>query len=141
MAKTAIIIDGAGVTATFNSLPIADVVAVDFGGFGGRDEIDLTTINQAAFEVGILGDLVEVEDIVITKKSDPAADMAHSLLNKALVIVFKIGKTTQKTGTYWCQFKGCSPSKLERAKSDDVDLTFGVTNLNASLVETGPVIA
>lgn len=141
MAKTAIIIDGAGVTATFNSVPIADVVAVDFGGFGGREEIDLSTIDQTAFEVGLLADLVEIEDIVITKKSDPAADMAHSILNKTLVIAFKIGKSTSKTATYWCQYKGCSPSKLARAKSDDVDLTFGVTNLNASLVETGPAIA
>ena len=141
MAKTAIIIDGAGVTATFNSVPIADVTAVDFGGFGGREEIDLSTIDQAAFEVGILADLVEIEDIVITKKSDPAADMAISTLNKTLVIAFKIGKSTVKSATYWCQYKGCSPSKLGRAKSDDVDLTFGVTNLNASLVETGPVVA
>lgn len=143
MAKTAIIIDGAGATATFNSVPITDINTIQFGLVGNRDEINLTTIDGTSYEVGLLGDLVEVEDIIINKKFDPAADMAHSVLNKTLVIVYKVGKATTKTATYWAQYKGMSNGTVERAPGDgiNVDLTFAVTNLNASLAETGPSVA
>lgn len=143
MAKTSIIIDGASVTATFNSVSISDIVSVSFGLFGERDEINLTTIDATEYEVGLLGDLVSINDIVITKKSDPAAELAHTSDNKTLVIVYKIGKSTTKTATFWAQLKNVSNSTVERAPSDgvNVDLTFAVTNLNASLVETGPSVA
>ena len=141
MSKANIIIDGAGVTATFNSVAIADILSVSFGMIGERDEIDLTTIDATAYKTGRLGDLVGVSDIVINKRSDPAADMGHSLLNKALVIAFKVGKSTSKTYTCWAQLKSVSTGTLERNGSPTVDLTFAVTNLNAALAETGPVIA
>lgn len=143
MSKANIIIDGAGVTATFNSGSISDIVSVSFGVIGERDEIKLTTIDATAYEVGLLGDLCNIEDVVITKKSDPAADMAHSSDNKQLVLAYKVGKSTSKTITYWAQLKNISNSQIERAPGDgvNVDLTFAITNLNASLAETGPVIA
>jgi len=143
MAKSAIIVDGAGVTATFNSIPIADINSVTFCPLGERDEIDLTTIDATTYKVGLLGDLVSVADIVINKKFDPAADMAHTSDQKALAIVYKVGKATTKTMTVWAQLKGVSSGSVERAPADgvNVDLTFAVCNLNASLAETGPAIA
>lgn len=142
MAKTDIIIDGAGATATFNSVGIADINTIAFSLMGERDEIDLTTIDATAYKVGLLGDLTSVQDIVINKKFDPAADMAHSILHKTLVIVFKVGKSTTKTATFWCQYKGMSAGTVERAPGSgiNVDLTFAVCNLNASLAETGPAV-
>ncbi|MFQ3578670.1 MAG: hypothetical protein SNJ71_00840 [Bacteroidales bacterium] len=143
MAKTSIIIDGAGVTATFNSVAISDINSITFCPLGERDEINLTTIDNSNYEVGLLGDLVSVQDIVINKKFDPAADMAHSLDSKQLVITYKVGKSTTKTITFWAQLKSVSVGTIERSPGEgvNVDLTFAVTNLNASLVETGPAIA
>jgi hypothetical protein len=142
MGKTTIIVDGAGVGATFNSVPITDINNVGFSPMGERDEIKLTTLDATDFEVGLLGDLVAIDDVVINKKADPAADVAHTKDNKLLVITYKIGKATTKTATFWAQLKSVSPSTIERAPGDgvNVDLVFAVTNLNASLVETGPVL-
>jgi len=143
MAKSAIIIDGAGVTAKFNDVSIADIVSISFGVHGERDEIDLSTIDATEYMVGLLGDLVGVEDVVITKKADPAAELAHTSDNKNLVIEYYVGKSTKKTLTYWAQLKNVSPSSVERAAADgvNVDMTFAITNLNADLAETGPSIA
>jgi len=143
MAKTAIIVDGAGVAVTFNSLPVADINSISFNAFGERSEIDLTTIDQSAVKVGMLGDLVSISDVVINKKFDPAADMGHSKLCKPLVITYKVGKATSKTLTLWAQLKSVAPGTVERSPANgiNVDMTFAITNLNASLAETGPVIA
>lgn len=85
MAKTSIIIDGAGITATFNSVPIADINSVSFSVFGERDEIDLTTIDATKWKQKLLGDLQKISDIVITKKSDPTNDSAlYSTSSQAL---------------------------------------------------------
>jgi hypothetical protein len=143
MAKTSIIIDGAGVTCTFNSVLLTDVNSVSFSNFGEREEIDLTTIDASTYKVGLLGDLVDVADVTVNKKFDPAADMGHTSDNKTLVIAYKVGKSTSKTLTMWAQLKGVSNSNISRASGDgvNVDMTFQVTNLNASLAETAPVIA
>ena len=143
MSKANIIIDGEGVTVTFNSVAIADIVQVSFGFFGERDEINLTTIDATKYDVSLLGDLMNIEDVVITKKSDPAADLAISTANATLVIAYKVGKNTAKTITYYAQRKSISNSEIERSPADgvNVDVTFAITNLNASLAEIGPVIA
>lgn len=140
MAKADIIISGQGVTATFNSVPIADIVSVSFSLAGERDEIDLTTIDANTVMQGLLGDLVSIEDVVITKKAAPSVDIAISSANAELAIVYKLGNATSKTTTYWAQLRGITEASVERAPSDGVnwDLTFGITNLNATLVETGP---
>jgi hypothetical protein len=142
MAKTSIIIDGEGITATFNSVGITDINTVAFNLSGERDEINLSTIDQTAYETGLLGDLVEISDIVINKKSAPAVDLAHSTDNKTLAITYKVGKSTSKTVTYWAQLKDVAPGTVERAPADgvNVDMTFMPTNLNASLAETGPAV-
>lgn len=143
MAKTSIIISGTGAAVTFNSVPITDINTISFSPMGERAEINLSTLDDADYEVGLLGDLVNIEDIVINKKFDPAAELAHTADNKALVITYKVGESTAKTATFWAQYKGCSASQISRVPGDgvNVDLTFAVTNLNASLAETGPVIA
>lgn len=144
MAKSSIIIDGAGVTVTFNSGLMADVVSVAFGTISGRDEIDLTTIDATTYKVGLLGDLCDVEDVTVTKKFDPAAELALSSDNKTLVIAYKVGKATSKTLTYYAQVAGITPGTVSRAPGDgvNVDVKFAITNLHSTtLAETGPVIA
>lgn len=143
MAKTDIIVSGTDATVTFNDAAIPDVNTITFGVVSERDEINLSTLSNSTYEVGMLGDLVGVEDIVINKKFAPAVDLALTTDNKAMVIAYKVGDSTAKTFTCWAQLKGCSNSNIERAPGDgvNVDLTFAVTNLNASLAETGPVIA
>ena len=143
MAKSDIIVSGADATVTFNSSLIPDINTISFGVVSDRDEINLSTLTNTLYETKRLGDLVGIEDVVINKKFAPALDLALSQDNKSLVIAFNIGESTATTLTLWCQLKGCSNSNVERAPGDgvNVDLTFAVTNLNASLVETGPVIA
>lgn len=142
MAKANIIIDGAGVTATFGSA-IEDINSISFSNYGERKEIDLTTVDETAYKIGLLSDLVAGQDIVINKKFDPAAALAMSTANTALVITYKVGKSTTKTATIWAQLKSISPGLVERAPADgiNVDYTFITTNLNSALVETGPSIA
>lgn len=142
MAKTTIIISASGLTVTLGSTTLGEVVSVAFPLFGDRDEINLTTIDAVKYEQKLLGDLQKLPDIVVTKKSDPTNDAAlHSEDSEALVIGYKIGGSTEKTVTYYAQLKNISPSTIERAPGDgvNVDLTFFVTNLN-ELAEDGPTI-
>jgi len=142
MAKTTIIVDGAGVTATLGGTTIADINSVAFSPFGERDEIDLTTIDATKYKVKLLGDLQKISDIVINKKSDPTNDAAlYSTSSQALVIAYKIGKSGTRNITFYAQLKGISSSTVERAPADgvNVDLTFYVTNLS-TLTETAPAI-
>jgi len=146
MAKTNIIIDGASATVSFNGSAISDVNTIAFSVFGERDEIDLTTLDASGYKVGRLGDLVGIEDVVVNKKFDPAADLAMSTANRPLVIVYKTGKSTTKTLTLWCQLKGTGNATVERAPGEGInhDLTFAVTNMNSltastnTLAERGP---
>lgn len=146
MAKKNIIIDGASATVSFNGSAISDVNTIAFSVFGERDEIDLTTLDASGYKVGRLGDLVGIEDVVVNKKFDPAADLAMSTANRPLVIVYKTGKNTTKTLTLWCQLKGTSNATVERAPGEGInhDLTFAVTNMNSltaatsTLAERGP---
>ncbi len=142
MSKKTIVIDGEGVTATFNDVAIADINTVAFSIRGERAEINLTTIEATAYLVGLLADLQEIEDVVINKKFDPKADYAHTSDNKELVLNYKTGKSLTKIATFWCQLKNAAAATLERGPSDGInhDLAFFVTNLDADFTETGPAI-
>jgi len=146
MAKTTIIIDGAGVTATLGTGGvISDINTISFGVFGERSEIDLTTIDATKFKTKLLGDLQKIQDIVINKKSSPAEDVAlYNTDSESLAIAYKIGKSTNKVITFYVQLKSISPSNVERAPGNgvNVDLTFFVTNIDAkaTMVETAPAI-
>ncbi|MFQ3578669.1 MAG: hypothetical protein SNJ71_00835 [Bacteroidales bacterium] len=142
MSKTSIIIDGAGVTVTFGGTTIEDINSVAFSVFGERNEIDLTTIDATKWKMKLLGDLQKIPDITINKKSDPTNDAAlYGTSSQPLVISYKIGKNTTKNITFYAQLKSISPSSIERAPGDgvNVDLVFYVTNLS-DLTETGPAI-
>lgn len=141
MALADIIVDGENVAVTHNSVAITEILSVQFSLFGERQEIDLTTQAASSYSLGRLGDLVSVKDIVISKLFDPAADLARSKANAALTITFKIGKETSKTATFWAQLKSASAPSLQRGDKPSIELTYAVTNLNASLAETGPALA
>ena len=141
MAKADIIVSGTDATVKFNSgTAMADVNTIAFGVVSERDEINLSTLGNAKYEVLRLGDLVSVEDITVNKKFDPAAELALSDENKALVVEFKVGDASAKTISYWAQVKDVTPGTVERSPGEgiNVDIVFAVTNLNASLVEEGP---
>ena len=143
MAKTAIIIDGEGITATLGSTAINDINTVSFGIGGERQEINLTTIEATKYVQKLLGDLENVTDIIINKKSDPTNDMAlYSTSSETLTITYKIGKSTGKQIEYYAQLKNGSNSVIERtpASGINIDLVFKVTNLN-DFVEDGPTIS
>ena len=144
MARANLIISGTGAGATFNAVPLTEINTISLPSIAGeRVEIDLTTLTDTDYLVGLLSELVENGDVVINKKFDPAADMGHTQENALLLITFKVGESTTKTFTCWAQFNGFSPGTVEREPGDgiNVDLTFVLTNLNGSLVETGPVIS
>lgn len=143
MSKQTIVIDGEGITVTHNSVAMADVNTVSFGIKGEREEINLTTIDAVLYMVGLLSDLEKLEDIVVNKKFDPAADLAMTNDNAELAITYKTGKANTKTITWWAQRKSNANATGERSPSDGInhDVTFYITNLNGSLVETGPVIS
>ena len=142
MSLATIIIDGEGATATLGTTLITDINTIAFSVFGERPEINLTTIDATKWKAKLLGKLQRLSDIVINAKSNPA--LIASLYSKeieTLVITYKIGKSTDKTLTYYAQFKGAGTSSLERAPGDgvNVDLTFLVSNINGT-TETGPAI-
>ena len=142
MAKGDIIIDGGSVTVTLNGTAISDITEVAFSIFGTREKINLTTIDAAKWKTALYSDLQKVEDITITKKSDPVNDAAlYSVDSQALVITYKKGRSTNQAATFYVQLKDISNSDIEREPGDGVnsELTFYVTNL-AALTETGPAI-
>lgn len=144
MSKSSIVISAEGLSVTHNAVAITDMNTVTFSSpKGERDEINLTTIEQTLYKVGILGDLNKIDDIVINKKFDPAADNAMTEDNAELAITYKTGKLSSRTITFWAQRKNNAGASAERGPSDGVnnDVTFFVTNLNGSLVETGPAIS
>lgn len=136
------ILDGQGMTAKFNSVDITELKQVEFSLGGEREVNDLTTANNEEYECSLLSDLKKVSDVVITKLS-AAGDATIVGTNAQLVIGFKEGKTTAKTVTYWAQLKAIKPTKLIVKAKEGIahDLVFHVTNLNATVVVTGPVIA
>lgn len=143
MAKTTIIIDGAGVSATIGGTAVNDIVEVAFGVFGERQPIDLTTIDATKFKTKLYGDLQKLSDITITKKSDPVNDaLLYATDSQAFVLQYKIGKATAKTLTEYVMVKSVGKSKVTRGGADNVDIVCYVTNLDAiaTMVETGPAI-
>jgi hypothetical protein len=142
MALANCILDGAGATATLGSTSITDINSIGFSVAGERPEINLTTIGDTKWKTKLLGALQKVQDIVINCKSNPTLiNSLYSTSSEALVIAYKLSKTTTKNITFYAQFKGASASSLERAPGDgvNVDLNFYVTNLSGT-TETGPAI-
>ena len=143
MSKQTIIIDGAGVSLTIGGTAVNDIVEVAFGVFGERQPIDLTTIDATKYKVKLFGDLQKLADVTITKKSDPVNDaLLYATDSQALVLQYKIGKSTPKTMTEYVMVKSVSKSKVKRGSSDNVDVVCYVTNLDAiaTMAETGPAI-
>jgi hypothetical protein len=141
MSKATIIIDGADVTVEFGAATIGNVNSVAFGLFGERPEINLTTIDATKFKTKLLGDLQKVQDVVVSKKSEPALDAAlYDTVPEALVITYKVGKKDAKVTTFYAQLKNISASSIERAPGDgvNVDLNFFVTNMDEAFDEIGP---
>ena len=102
MAKGDIIIDGGSVTVTLNGTAISDITEVAFSIFGTREKINLTTIDAAKWKTAIYSDLQKVEDITITKKSDPVNDAAlYGVDSQALVITYKKGRSTNQAATFY----------------------------------------
>ena len=142
MAKTDIIIDGEGVGAKLNDVSIDDIVEIGFSIFGDRKPIKLTTIDATKWEQQLFSDLEKIENITITKKSNPVADAAlYSKASETLVITYLTGKSSQKHVTFFVQLANISDSAVARSANDgvNVDLDFFVTNLD-TLVEQGPEI-
>lgn len=143
MSKQSILIDGEGITVTFNGNAVADINTVLFGVAGARETINLTTIEAVQYMQKLLSTLEELEDIVVNKKFDPAADLAMTNDNALLLITYKTGRANTKTLTYWVQRQNNASATGERSPSDGInhDVTFVITNLNGSLEEIGPAIS
>ena len=142
MSKANTIIDGAGVTVTLGGSPIADIVEIGFSVFGERSKINLTTIDATKWEQCLYSDLQKIENITITKKSNPSGDQGlYSTSSQALVIAYKVGKSTTKNITFYVQVEDIGESNIERAPGDGVnaEISLFVTNLSG-LTETGPAI-
>lgn len=145
MSKASIVIDGAGVTVKYATVTLADINTVTFSLFGERDEINLTTIDATKFKQKLLGDLQKLPDVVINKKSDPQNDIRHYKTSlETLQIGYNVGKATGKVlALEGAQLKSISPSTLERAPGDgvNVDLTFFIGNMSgAAMTEDGPTV-
>jgi len=142
MALATVILDGEGATAVLGSTTITDINSIAFSVVGERQEINLATIGDTKYKTKLLAKLQTMPDIVINAKSNPALIASlYSKDSEALVIAYKIGKSTTKNLTVYAQFKGASASSLERAPGDgvNVDLNFLVTNLSGT-TETAPAI-
>lgn len=135
----AIVIDGKGSTATFNSVAIANLLKIKIDTLrGDRTFIDLTGLADAV----VNGEMSQVKDwktVVLTVKTDPAVVNGLTDSNAQLVIVAPaaVGKSL----TAWAQIETDSGLELETKKRGETDITFRLTNRNGSGLVTPPVLA
>jgi len=138
MAGAGILIDGKGTTVTHGGTTIANTIFVEFPLIGKAEPIDLTGLDNVLFKTSILSVLQELDDVVISVKANPTVIGAMSRANAALVIT--LPTATPTVCTIWCQLKEASRIKAITKEKGVVDLTYHVTNLNASMIETGPSV-
>lgn len=141
LAKT--VITGFGISVTHGTTDLDNVRAVAFNVRGEFTEQDLTTANNAAYRVGRAGNLADNGTVVVTKLSEPSVDDDIPTDNDEMTIVYDCLDGSTDTITVWCKLLSVTPSVLELDPADGVavDVTFTVTNLNASFAETAITVS
>jgi len=124
-----IVFTRAGFTAAANKITI----------FGmSREEIDVTTLNNTAAKTTVLGALYATSNIVLNITFDSATFLGViSSGNLITVITFADSSTL----TVWADVLEVTEAEFENDGKTTYDVTFKVTNLNDSNVETVPVLA
>lgn len=104
-----------------------------------REEIDVSTLLNEAVTTSILGALYTSADLVVNYELDPATYGAIiDSGNLSTVITFP---DNGGTITMWCDVKEVGDPDFSNNEQPVFDVTFKVTNLNASNEETPPVYA
>ena len=131
----AIIVDGSGSTVTHNAVAIANVNTIKFNIQGEKAEIDLTGLGNVEYETAALSKIKKMKDFVLNVKNDPVLIAALHEDNAAMVITLSDADAT--VITIWCHLKSDGDGDVAPKVRTDVDLTYLVTNRNATGVETG----
>lgn len=132
----AVIKNGNGVTYTFSGITLPHQTMTIPG--WDREEIDMTNLTNSAVKTKLLGTLREISEFSLTTEFDP--DLIDSLPtdNQTMVITFP---NAGGAITLWCQLKSVGEITMENDTRPQFELTFTVTNLNGSDVETAPAYA
>lgn len=130
----ATIYDGHGITLTKGSVTF-DVQSISIPGWK-RAEYEVTTLGNTAVKTKKAGLLKEWGNVVVTCLYDPSKFVNLAITNESTVI--DLGTPTI---TFWSEVVEVGEVKMEEDKLATIDITLLVTNLNATNVETAPVLA
>lgn len=131
-----VINEGHGVTFTFAGLTLAPV-AMELPGWV-KEMIDLTNLNNTSVKTQMAAVLKKINDFKMRVEFDAAEIDGLPETNQTFIFTFP---NSGGTVTVWCQITSVDNVPLENGARPLYDLTFGVTNLNGSNVETPPVYA
>jgi len=134
-----VIFDAQGTTLTRSGLT-SKIKTVKLGGWS-KEKGDRTTLSNTAVKTKFLNTLKEYGDIIITLEFDPAVYTGTiSAGNASTVIAFS---NNAGSVTFWADVLSVGDVTLEAGNSAQpvFDVTFVLTNVNGSGVETVPVFS
>jgi len=135
----AIVMDGKGSTATFNSSAITNILKIKVDTLRGeRTFIDLTGLADAVVN-GVMSEVKDWKTIVLTVKTDPA--LVNGLTDSNAQLVITAPAAVGKTLTAWAQIETDTGVEFETKVRGETEITFRLTNLNGSGVVTPPVLS
>lgn len=126
--------DGHGTTITRAGLTLNPKKIVLPG--ASREEIDVSTLNNTAFKTFVLGALAESSNLVVTYEFDASA--IGAIISSGNLLTTLTFPDSGGSIAVWCDVMEVGDPEFENHDQPTFDVTFKVTNLNDSNVETVP---
>ena len=128
------IFDGNGAKLKTGSTTIGGIVRFSTVPGWTRTEIDDTELANTAVETVVLGNLKKYNQLAFDLKFANSGEISDS--NQEYTIEFSDGSTL----VFWGQLQSLGDASVENNSGVTRSCTMTVTNLNASGVETAPVL-
>lgn len=128
------IFDGNGAKLKNGSTVIGGITKITVPGWA-KTEIDDTELANEDVKTAILANLKKYNDLVITVKFDNQTEIEEGNAEYTIEFPGSVG-----TLVLWMDLKSVGDASIENDSGVTCDLTFLVTNMNATGAETKPVL-
>lgn len=128
------IFDGNGCTLKNGETVIGGIVSITVPGWA-KTEINDTELANTEVKTAILANLKKYNDLVITVKFDNQTEIKEGNAEYTITFPGSVG-----TLRLWMDLKSIGDATVQNDSGVTCDLTFLVTNMNATGVETKPVL-
>lgn len=128
------IFDGNGAKLKKGSTVIGGITKITVPGWA-KTEIDDTELANEDVKTAILANLKKYNDLVITVKFDNQTEIEEGNAEYTIEFPGSVG-----TLVLWMDLKSVGDASIENDSGVTCDLTFLVTNMNATSAETKPVL-